>query len=100
MPAGGLYAYEEQRRLFPSVDNPLVQPWAAFNASQMLTLTLENLVRRYLGDRTKGALSDAKRGRAENAAREEVAQALAEFCAAQPRQGVDIQACAAAPGVR
>jgi hypothetical protein len=66
----------------------------------MLTLTLENLVRKYLGDRMTGALSDAKRSHAEAAARDEVAQALAEFCAAQPRQGADVPACAAAPGIR
>ena len=46
VPAGGIYAYEQQRRLFPSVDNPLVQPWAAFDTSQMLTLTIENIIRK------------------------------------------------------
>src|SRR5262252_62063 len=31
VPAGGIYMAEQQRVMFPSVDNPLVQPLAAFN---------------------------------------------------------------------
>jgi hypothetical protein len=29
-PAGGIYAFEQQRMLVPPVDNPLAQPYAAF----------------------------------------------------------------------
>ena len=100
VPAGGPYAYEQQRRLFPPVDNPLVQPWAAFNTSQLLVLTLENIIRRYLGGRVMNAVSTAERTQAERAAREEVARALADFCAAQPNHGAGIQACSMAPAIR
>src|ERR1700726_4589494 len=30
---GGLYAYDQQQRMSPKVDNPLVQPYAAFSQS-------------------------------------------------------------------
>src|SRR5438874_5038219 len=48
---GGLYAYEQQRQLFPSVDNPLVQPYGAFNQGELLTILVENLMGRYLAGR-------------------------------------------------
>ena len=31
VPAGGVYMAEQRRIMFPSVDNPLRQPYAAFN---------------------------------------------------------------------
>src|SRR5262245_36159007 len=30
-PPGGVYGYEQQRLVFPPVDNPLAQPYAAFS---------------------------------------------------------------------
>lgn len=78
-PPGGLYAYEQQRLLFPKTDDPLAQPFAAFSGGQLMTLAIEALVGKYL----MGRVSGAQRGRAERAAREEVARAIAEFCAKQ-----------------
>ena len=36
-PAGGLYAYEQQRRLFNPVSRPLQQPYAAFSGGEFIT---------------------------------------------------------------
>lgn len=100
VPAGGVYGYEQQRRLFPTTDNPLVQPWAAFSTSELLTVTVENIIRKYAGDGLIGALSDSRRAGAQRAAQDEVAQALSDFCNAQPRQGADIEACSMTPANR
>ena len=91
---GGLYAYEQQRQLFPSVDNPLVQPYAAFNQGELLTILIENLVGKYLGGKALNAISKAERARAEAAAREEVRTAVAEYCNAQPNAGAGLAICA------
>src|SRR5262245_66411387 len=50
-PPGGLYGYDQQRRLFNPVDNPLVQPYAAFSGSELITVAIENLIARYVGGR-------------------------------------------------
>src|SRR5262249_5315348 len=71
-PAGGLYWGEVQRQMWPSVDNPLRQPYAAFSQSELLTIVIENLVGQYLGSKAFAALTNAERARAEAAAREEV----------------------------
>ena len=47
LPAGGLYGYDQQQRLFNSVDNPLVQPYAAFSGGELITIAIENLIARY-----------------------------------------------------
>ena len=93
IPAGGVYMQEMQRVMFPSVDNPLVQPFAAFNQGQLLTILIENLVGKYLGGKTLGAISKAERARAEAAAREEVRTAVAEYCNAQPNAGIGLAIC-------
>lgn len=93
VPAGGLYAYEQQRLMWPAVDNPLVQPYAAFNQGQLLTVLIENLVGKYLAGRAMNAVSSAERTHAEAVARDEVRQAVAEYCAAQPNGGAGIQIC-------
>jgi hypothetical protein len=82
-PAGGLYAYEQQRRLFNPTDRPLQQPYAAFSGGELITIALENLIARYLGSPLINAVSDAQRARAEAAARQEVDRAVAEYCAAR-----------------
>jgi hypothetical protein len=92
-PAGGLYGYEQQRQMFPAVDNPLRQPYAAFNQGELLTILIENLARHYLGGRLLNAVSNAERTHAESAAREEVKRTIAEYCAAQPSAGAGIQIC-------
>jgi len=95
-PAGGLYGYDQQQRLFNSVDHPLVQPYAAFSGSELITVAIENLIARYLGGRVINGISEAERARAEHAARQEVDQAIADYCAARPNRS-DIQLCISPP---
>ena len=92
-PGGGLYGFEQQRQMFPAVDNPLRQPYAAFSQGELLTILIENLAIKYLGGRALNAISNAERARAEAAAKEEVREAVALYCAAQPRHGAGIQIC-------
>lgn len=92
-PPGGVYGYEQQRRLFNPVDNPLTQPYAAFSSAELLTIAIQNLAVKYLGGRIADAVSDFERQRAEEAARADVARAIAEYCAAQPARGVSLTIC-------
>src|ERR1700730_11300067 len=92
-PAGGLYAAEMQRVMFPSVSNPLTQPYAAFNQPELLTILIENLVGKYLIGKAFSAINAAERERAELAAREEVRQTIAQYCAGQPNGGAGIKIC-------
>ena len=92
VPAGGLYMYEQQRRLFNPTDRPLAQPYAAFSGGELITIALENLIGRRIAEKTVEALSDARRRAATQAAREEVARAIAEYCATRPDRG-DIHLC-------
>jgi hypothetical protein len=88
-PAGGLYAYEQQRRLFNPTDRPLMQPYAAFSAGEFFTIAAENLLGKYLGPRIANAISSAGRQRSDRAAREEVDRAIADYCAGRPdRQNI------------
>jgi hypothetical protein len=93
--AGGLYGYEVNQQAFPSVDNPLRQPYAAFNQPELLTIVVENLALKYLGGRALTAVSRAEGARAEQAARDEVLQAIAESQAtqetAQPATGATLK---------
>jgi hypothetical protein len=95
-PAGGLYGYDQQQRLFNSVDHPLVQPYAAFSGGELITVAIENLIARYLGGRLVNGVSDFERARAERAARQEVDKAIADYCAARPDRS-DIQLCISPP---
>ena len=79
--------------MFPSVDNPLRQPYAAFNQPELLTILIENLVGHYLGGKAINAISAAERAHAEAAARAEVRQAVGEYCSAQPNAGAGILIC-------
>jgi hypothetical protein len=92
-PAGGLYMAEMQRQWWPSVNYPLNQPYAAFNQGELLTVLIENLAGRYLAGRAINTITSAERSAAEAAAREEVHQAVREYCAAQPGNGAGIQIC-------
>jgi len=92
-PAGGLYGYEMQRQMWPSVDNPLRQPYAAFNQPELLTILVENLVGHYLAGKVVSAITAADRAHAEAAARNEVRQAVTEYCSAQPNAGAGILIC-------
>ena len=92
-PGGGLYGYEMQRQAFPTVDNPLRQPYSAFNQSQLLTILVENLVRSYLSDKVTSTISKAERAHAEANAREEVRAAVQQYCNGQPNGGAGYQIC-------
>jgi hypothetical protein len=78
---GGVYGYAVSQQAFPSVDNPRLQPYAAFSQPELLTIAIENLEVRYLGGRALNAVSSAERARAEQAARDEVQRALAAHLA-------------------
>jgi hypothetical protein len=93
VPAGGIYMQEQQRLMFNPVDNPLVQPYAAFNQGELLTILVENLVGRYLAGKVGETISKAERARAEAQAKEEVRTAVGEYCNAQPNGGVGLQIC-------
>jgi hypothetical protein len=76
VPPGGLYAYEQQRMLFPN-STPALFSFDALPVFRQLV----------------NAISEARRARAAAAAREEVERAMAEFCAAQPNRGEGVVGC-------
>jgi hypothetical protein len=76
VPPGGLYAYEQQRMLFPNSTPALF----TFDALPLF---------RAIAD----AIGDARRDRAAAAVRAEVERAMAEFCSAQPNGGDGIVGC-------
>jgi hypothetical protein len=96
-PAGGIYAFEQQRMLTPSVDNPLAQPYAAFSQGQLTTILVENLVGKYLAGKAADAISKTQRESAEATARREVEEAIAEYCGSKPNNGVGIPLCTSSP---
>jgi hypothetical protein len=100
VPAGGVYAFEQQRQMWNATDHPLQQPYAAFNQPELLTILIENVMGKYLGGKALSALTAAERNHAEAAAREEVHRAIAEYCAAQPNGGAGIQICTSSPDGR
>jgi hypothetical protein len=97
-PPGGLRAYEQQRQMFPAVDNPLRQPYSEYTEPQLLTIMIENLAGQYLVGRVANAITAGDRARAEAQAREDVMHAVAQYCAAQPNGGAGIEICAN-PGI-
>lgn len=99
-PAGGLYMAEMQRQWWPAVDNPSAQPLAAFSQGELVTILAETLAGTYFGKRALGSVSSAERAHALASAREEVRQAIAEYCAGQPSGGAGIQICSSSPAGR
>jgi hypothetical protein len=93
VPAGGVYMAEQNRIMFPPVDNPLRQQYGAFNQSELLTILIENLAGRYLAGKAANAISKTERAKAEAAAKEEVRAAVAQYCSAQPNSGARVQIC-------
>jgi hypothetical protein len=93
VPAGGIRMAEQDRIMFPSVDNPLRQQLSAFNQPQLLTILIENLIGKYLAGKAINAISKAERASAEASAKDEVRSAVAQFCSAQPNSGAGIQIC-------
>jgi hypothetical protein len=96
-PAGGLYAAEMQRVMFPSVSNPLRQPFAAFNQPELLTILIQTIAGKYLAGRAINAITNADRAAAEAAARVELRRTILLYCAAQPNGGAGIDICAKPP---
>jgi hypothetical protein len=82
--AGGRANYELQQVIFPKVDNPLVQPYAAFSTGEVLTLGVEALVEKLVVDKVSHVFGNMLRAQAEREAREEVARNLAALQTAQP----------------
>jgi hypothetical protein len=82
--AGGRANYEMQRLLFPPVDNPLFQPYAAFNTGEVLTLAAEALIAKLVAQKVSRIFGGMLRAQDEREAREEVARSLAAFVAAHP----------------
>ena len=80
VPPGGLYAYEQQRRLFPN------------STPALFTIDVLPVFRTLVN-----AIGDARRANAATAARAEVQRAMAEFCAAQPNGGEGVAGCRRAP---
>jgi hypothetical protein len=93
VPAGGINMAEQNRIMFPWVDNPLRQQFGAFNQSELLTILIENLIGKYLGGKTINAISKSERTNAEAAAKEEVRSAVAQYCSSQPGNGAGLQIC-------
>lgn len=83
-PAGGIYGYEQQRRVFSPTDRPLMQPYAAYNAGQFMTVALENLIASYVGKAFLKTLGSAMSGDDEQAAKKEVSEEIARYCARRP----------------
>jgi hypothetical protein len=96
-PPGGLYGWEQQRNVFNSIDHPLMQPYAAFNAGQLITIAIENLVAKFLGGRVLSEIESAERSRAEAAAKAEVARAIAEYCEARGEARWRTDLCTSSP---
>lgn len=96
-PFGGVYGYEQQRMVFPAVNYPLAQPYAAFNTGQLLTVAAENLAGKALGSRIGDSFSKAQRQRAQTAARRVVDDAIADYCGSKPNGGAGIQLCDTRP---
>jgi hypothetical protein len=95
VPAGGLYAYEQQQILSNKVDQPLTQPYAAFSGGELVTLAIQGLLFRYLGQQITDGLGGAQRAADEAAARDTVMKAIQTYCAAQPGHGAAIEICSA-----
>jgi hypothetical protein len=93
VPAGGVYMAEQNRIMFPPVDNPLRQQFGAFNQSELLTILIENLAGKYLAGKATSAISKSERANAVAAAKDEVRAAVAQYCGAQPNAGAGIQLC-------
>ena len=92
-PPGGLYAYQQQQQMFNKTDRPLVQPYAAYSGSELVTLAIEAMAFKYLGGQMLQTITTSQRESAERAAREEVAQAIADYWDARPDGGSGLHLC-------
>jgi len=90
---GGREMYEQQQRLFPSVTNPLVQPYAAFTQGELVQVLVTSMMQRLFAGRILNSITAAEREHAEARARAEASRAIADYCAAQPGDGAGIRIC-------
>lgn len=95
-PAGGIYNWEQQRMLSKVTNNPMLQPFAAFSASEFFTIAAENIARVYLTNRVKRSLANNRRENADESARREVDEEIAAYCADQTNPAV-IELCSGLP---
>jgi hypothetical protein len=96
-PPGGLYAYEQQQVTSNRVDRPLAQPYAAFSGGELVTLAIQGLLFKYLGEEVTDRVIGARHAAEEAAARENVLQAIEAYCAAQPSGGAAVEICSGPP---
>jgi hypothetical protein len=92
-PPGGVYGYEQQRVMFPAVDNPLAQPYAAFSQTELLMVGAQSAVSSTLARYVAKGLKEAYRTHQLQTARDEVERAIAEYCAGKENGGAGIQIC-------
>jgi hypothetical protein len=92
-PPGGVYGYEQQRVMFPAVDNPMAQPYAAFSQTELAIVSAESAINMMLAKYLAKGIRNAYRASQEQAARAEVERAIAEYCASKPNGGAGIQLC-------
>ena len=97
VPPGGTYNYETQRVMMSALGKPMMQPYAAFNGGELLTLAVEGLIAKYLGWRAINSITDADRARAASAAKAEVARAITDYCQSLPDHGSAVRMCTEAP---
>lgn len=84
--AGGIYAYEQQERLFPRINNPRVQPYSAFTTGEIATLAVEALIEKYVAEKMAQVVGTALKEQAEREAREDVARSLKSYLDAKPKE--------------
>lgn len=84
--AGGIYAYEQQERLFPRINNPRVQPYSAFTGGEAATLAVEALIEKYVAEKMAHVVGTALKEQAEREARDEVARALKSYLETQAKE--------------
>ena len=69
-----------------------MQPYAAFNGGQLITIALESLLGHFLAKPVQDKLTGAVRARSEREAQAEVDAAIAEYCAQRPDR-LDMALC-------
>lgn len=93
VPPGGLYGYEQQRQLADPNSRPLAQPYAAFTRGELAQVAATSVLTTLLARYFARGFQNVMKSSADRAADEEVRQAIAEYCAAQPGRGQGIVIC-------
>lgn len=96
-PPGGLYAHEQQQLVFNPVDRPLAQPYAAYGGAELLTLAIQGLLFKYLGEEVTDRVIAARQAADEAAARKTVLEAISAYCAAQLPDAAVTEICSGPP---